>query len=143
MKLTPSVIKADIGSIGGHICLSVQLLDTVRGHVGEHAKGLVIDSYVSHTGDDIAILATHQRGVNDADIHRLAWDAFMAGTATAKAQGLYGAGQDLLKDAFSGNIRGMGPAVAEREFEARPQRELFRRPAGCELARPLPCTTAN
>ncbi|KPK74873.1 MAG: hypothetical protein AMJ79_12955 [Phycisphaerae bacterium SM23_30] len=38
----------------------------------------------------------------------------------AKAQGLYGTGQDLLKDSFSGNIRGMGPAVAEMEIEERP-----------------------
>ena len=37
-----------------------------------------------------------------------------------KQQGLYGAGQDLLKDAFSGNVRGMGPAVAETEFNERP-----------------------
>lgn len=29
-------------------------------------------------------------------------------------------GQDLLKDAFSGNVKGMGPAVAEMEFEERP-----------------------
>jgi fructose 1,6-bisphosphate aldolase/phosphatase len=32
---------------------------------------------------------------------------------------LYGAGQDLLKTAFSGNIRGMGPGCAEMEFEER------------------------
>jgi fructose 1,6-bisphosphate aldolase/phosphatase len=44
----------------------------------------------------------------------------MAGTEVAKNQGLYGAGQDLLKDSFSGNVRGMGPAVAELEFEERP-----------------------
>jgi len=48
------------------------------------------------------------------------WDAFTVGTKAAKGQGLYGAGQDLLKDAFSGNVRGMGPAVAEMEFEERP-----------------------
>ncbi|MCK5558421.1 MAG: fructose 1,6-bisphosphatase, partial [Candidatus Hydrogenedentes bacterium] len=42
------------------------------------------------------------------------------GTAVAKQQGLYGAGQDLLKDSFSGNVKGMGPAVAEMEFEERP-----------------------
>ena len=29
------------------------------------------------------------------------------------------AGQDLLKDAFSGNVRGMGPGVAEMEIEER------------------------
>jgi len=28
----------------------------------------------------------------------MAWDAFMAGTEVAKEEGLYGAGQDLLKD---------------------------------------------
>jgi len=50
----------------------------------------------------------------------MAWEAFRAGTAVAKEQGLYGAGQDLLKDAFSGNVRGMGPAVAEMEIEERP-----------------------
>ena len=120
MKLTLSVIKADIGSIGGHIQPSERLLETVRDHVAARGKDLIIDSYISYTGDDIAIVSTHRRGINDAQIHQMAWDAFMAGTATAKAQGLYGAGQDLLKEAFSGNVRGMGPAVAELEFEERP-----------------------
>ena len=120
MKITLSVIKADIGSIGGHIAPSETLLETVRGHVAEHGVDLLIDHAISHTGDDIAILMTHTRGVKDEAIHRLAWDAFIAGTATAKAQGLYGAGQDLLKDSFSGNVHGMGPAVAEMEFEERP-----------------------
>ena len=120
MKLTLSVIKADIGSIGGHIQPSALLLKTVREHVATQGNDLLIDSYISYTGDDIAIVSTHQRGLNDEQIHKLAWDAFMAGTETAKAQGLYGAGQDLLKEAFSGNVRGMGPAVAELEFEERP-----------------------
>ena len=120
MKITLSVIKADIGSIGGHIRPSQRLLDAVRSFIAEHGKNLLLDSYISHTGDDIAILMTHTRGVRDAAIHKLAWDAFVAGTRTAKDQGLYGAGQDLLKDAFSGNVRGMGPASAEMEFEERP-----------------------
>ena len=120
MRTTLSVIKADVGSIGGHIKPSQDLLKTVEDHVAEKGKSLIIDSHVGHTGDDIAILMSHTRGVGAADIHRLAWDAFTAGTETAKKQGLYGAGQDLLKDAFSGNIRGMGPAVAEMEFDERP-----------------------
>ncbi|MEM0123321.1 MAG: fructose 1,6-bisphosphatase, partial [Conexivisphaerales archaeon] len=33
--------------------------------------------------------------------------------------GLYAAGQDLLSDAFSGNVKGMGPGIAEMEFEPR------------------------
>lgn len=120
MKLTLSVIKADIGSIGGHICPSRRLLESVREHVREGGKGLLLDSYISATGDDIAILMTHEHGVRDSRIHKLAWDCFVEGTAVAKGQGLYGAGQDLLKDAFSGNVHGMGPAVAEIEFEERP-----------------------
>jgi len=122
MRTTVSVIKADIGSIGGHIAPSKALLEEVGAYVKEHAvgKGLIQDFNVSHTGDDIAILMTHTRGKGNEEIHKLAWDAFLAGTQVAKDQGLYGAGQDLLKDSFSGNVKGMGPAVAELEFDERP-----------------------
>ena len=119
MKVTISVIKADIGSIGGHIRPSQRLMETVDAYVTEHGAKLILDSYISYTGDDIAIMSTHERGPNDERIHKLCWDAFMAGTEVAKSQGLYGAGQDLLKDAFAGNVRGMGPAVAEIVFEER------------------------
>ena len=120
MKTTLSVIKADIGSIGGHITPSQELINEVKNYVKENGKGFIIDLYVSSTGDDVAILMTHERGKLDEKIHKLAWDAFMAGTEVAKKQGLYGAGQDLLVEAFSGNVKGMGPAVAELEFEERP-----------------------
>ena len=120
MKLTLSIIKADIGSIGGHIAPSRLLLDTVKQYVAQHGAHIIIDHYISHTGDDIAILMSRGRGVGDEATHRLAWEAFEKGTAVAKKQGLYGAGQDLLKDAFSGNVKGMGPAVAEMEFQDRP-----------------------
>lgn len=120
MAITLSVIKADVGSIGGHIAPSQKLLDVVRATVREGGGGRVIDSAISHTGDDIAILMTHKLGAGDTAIHCLAWDAFVAATAAAKQQGLYGAGQDLLKDAFSGNVHGMGPAVAEMAFDERP-----------------------
>ncbi len=121
-KTTISVIKADIGSIGGHIKPSAKLLQTVRDYIEANGrkKGLLIDFYISHTGDDIAILTTHTKGVLNEDIHRMAWDAFKTGTQVAKEQGLYGAGQDLLKDAFSGNVKGLGPSVAEMEIEERP-----------------------
>jgi fructose 1,6-bisphosphate aldolase/phosphatase len=120
MKTTLSIIKADVGSIGGHIRPSRALLAAVETHVREHGKGLVADYFVSHTGDDVAVLMAHDRGPNDEQIHRLAWDAFMAGTKVARETGLYGAGQDLLKDSFSGNVKGMGPAAAEIEMEERP-----------------------
>ncbi|MFM2126263.1 MAG: hypothetical protein RL328_2714, partial [Acidobacteriota bacterium] len=120
MKLTLSVIKADIGSIGGHVAPSRKLQAAVAEHVATAGKELLIAHRISHTGDDIAILMTHTRGTGDPAIHQLAWDAFVKGTAVAKAEGLYGAGQDLLKTSFSGNVKGMGPAVAEMEIEERP-----------------------
>ena len=119
-KITLSIIKADIGSIGGHIKPSQKLLETVENYVKEKGKGLIIDSYIGHTGDDIAILSTHKKGVLNEKIHKLCWEAFLAGTRVAKAQGLYGAGQDLLVEAFAGNVKAMGPQVAEMEIEERP-----------------------
>lgn len=120
MKLTLGVIKADIGAIAGHICPSPGVINTVTEYVKKNAKGLLLDYYIGHCGDDIHILMTHQKGVANKEIHSLAWEAFKAGTAVAKAEGLYGAGQDLLKDSFSGNVRGLGPGVAEMEIAERP-----------------------
>jgi fructose 1,6-bisphosphate aldolase/phosphatase len=62
---------------------------------------------------------THKHGSDAENIHNLAWNTFVACTEIAKELKLYGAGQDLLADAFSGNIKGMGPGVAEMEFEER------------------------
>jgi fructose 1,6-bisphosphate aldolase/phosphatase len=119
MKITVSVIKADVGGIGGHTKPSDELIEAVRKTVKNSGK-LLIDSYIGYCGDDVHIVMTHTKGVDNKDIHQLAWNAFEAGTAVAKEQGLYGAGQDLLKDSFSGNVKGMGPGVAEMEFEERP-----------------------
>ena len=118
MRITLSLIKADVGSIGGHTRPSQRMLDAVDEAVsGAVREGRLVDGYVSYTGDDIAILMSHTRGENHPDIHGFAWDTFLAATEVAKGNGLYGAGQDLLTDAPSGNVRGAGPAVAEIEFE--------------------------
>lgn len=124
MRVTISAIKADIGGIGGHTRPSDELVAAVKNHVAKNAKGLLIDYYIGYAGDDIHIIMTHTQGVDSEKIHKLAWDAFTVGTEVAKEQGLYGAGQDLLKDSFSGNVKGMGPGVAEIEMEERPS-EVF------------------
>jgi len=119
MKITISVIKADVGGIGGHTRPSDGLLDAVRNTI-KNSGNLLIDYYIGYCGDDVHIVMTHTHGTDNEKIHKLAWDAFMAGTNVARQEGLYGAGQDLLKDSFSGNVKGMGPGVAEMEFEERP-----------------------
>ncbi|KJR97319.1 MAG: dihydroorotate dehydrogenase [Desulfobulbaceae bacterium BRH_c16a] len=122
MKITITAIKADVGSIGGHTRPSSRMLQVVGTVIEERgiSSGLLIDRYIGYTGDDIHILMTHTHGVGNEIIHKLAFDAFMQATETAKAEGMYGAGQDLLSTAFSGNVRGMGPGVAEMEIEERP-----------------------
>lgn len=116
-RITLSVIKADVGGFVGHSSVHPALLDKARGMLAENP--LLIDSHVTHVGDDINLIMTHRGGRNNGEVHQLAWDTFIACTEVAKRLKLYGAGQDLLGDAFSGNIKGMGPGVAEMEFEER------------------------
>jgi fructose 1,6-bisphosphate aldolase/phosphatase len=119
-KVTLSVIKADVGSIGGHTKPSEPMLDVVRARMHEAVGKLLIDGTVTYTGDDIALIMSHRHGVGAREVHQFAWQSFLAATEQARKGGLYGAGQDLLVDAPSGNVRGAGPAVAEIEFERDP-----------------------
>ena len=116
-ELTLSVIKADVGGCVGHSGVHSKLLDKAEECL--EATSLLEDFHVTHVGDDINLIMTHCRGIDDEQIHKLSWDTFLACTEVAKELKLYGAGQDLLKDAFSGNIKGMGPGVAEIKFKER------------------------
>ncbi len=120
-KITLSVIKADVGGLAGHHVVHPDLLATATRMLAEaREEGIIIDYYVTNVGDDLQLIMTHRKGVDSSEIHGLAWNTFKEATKVAKNLGLYGAGQDLLKDAFSGNVRGMGPGVAEMEFVERP-----------------------
>jgi fructose 1,6-bisphosphate aldolase/phosphatase len=116
--LTLSAIKADVGSIGGHTRPSNRMMESARRELDEAVRrGLILDFDISHTGDDICLLMVHRRGSDHPDIHNFAWDVFKAATAIAQEDGLYAAGQDLLKDAPSGNVRGAGPGAAEITYD--------------------------
>lgn len=124
--VTISSIKADVGGYVGHSASHPDIL-AVGNEELEKARqgGLLIDFHVSHCGDDMFLIMTHERGVDSEEVHRLAWDTFVKGTEVAKKLKLYGAGQDLLADAFSGNIRGAGPGSAEMEIEERPSEPIL------------------
>ncbi|RMG00313.1 MAG: fructose 1,6-bisphosphatase [Nitrospirae bacterium] len=116
-KVTLSVIKADVGGYVGHSSIHQDLMDAAREKLDKaKEKGTLIDFHVTRVGDDLELIMTHQQGTDSEEIHQLAWDTFLIATEEAKRLKLYGAGQDLLSDAFSGNIKGMGPGVAEMEF---------------------------
>ncbi|MDY6776560.1 MAG: fructose-1,6-bisphosphate aldolase/phosphatase [Candidatus Nanohaloarchaea archaeon] len=118
-EITVSVIKADIGGYVGHSNTHPEVDDMVEEYLGGR-DDLLEDFHVTSAGDDLQLIMTHRKGSDDEEIHELAWDAFEHGTEKAEELQLYGAGQDLLSDAFSGNVRGLGPGAAELEFEERP-----------------------
>ncbi|MFN7181352.1 MAG: fructose-1,6-bisphosphate aldolase/phosphatase [Planctomycetota bacterium] len=119
-RITLSVIKADVGGYIGHHTVYPDLLTKAQSELEKYKRdNILIDFYVTNCGDDIELIMTHKLGVDNEIIHKLAWDTFLAVTEVAKKLKLYGAGQDLLSDSFSGNVKGMGPGVAEMEFEER------------------------
>ena len=84
MKITLSILKADVGSIGGHTKPSDRMMEAVRSDAAAAVeRGLLIDAFVGHTGDDICIVASHTRGENDTEVHQFAWSAFLNATAIA------------------------------------------------------------
>ncbi len=119
-KITVSLIKADVGGYPGHSAVHPDLMEEAKKQMKQAKKdGLLVDYHVLHAGDDLQLLMSHRKGVDSEEIHGLAWETFEAATEVAKELKLHGAGQDLLVDAFSGNIRGMGPGIAEMEFTER------------------------
>jgi fructose 1,6-bisphosphate aldolase/phosphatase len=120
MNITLSVIKADVGGYVGHSESHPDVLARVADCLAKaKADGLLVDYHVTKCGDDAQLIMTHKHGVDSKKIHKLAWDTLVSGTQVAKRLKLHGAGQDLLADSFSGNVKGMGPGVAEMEFEER------------------------
>jgi len=120
MNITLSAIKADVGGYVGHSESHPEVLAKAGECLAKAKKeGLLIDYHVTKCGDDLELIMTHQQGEESEKIHKLAWDTFVSCTEVAKALKLHGAGQDLLSDAFAGNVKGMGPGVAEMGFEER------------------------
>jgi fructose 1,6-bisphosphate aldolase/phosphatase len=125
MKITVSVIKADVGGFPGHSSMHPALMEIAKKELKGQQGKLLIDYYVIHCGDDLELIMTHRKGVDNKEIHKMAWNIFVKCTAEAKKLKLYGAGQDMLSDTFSGNVKGMGPGVAEMEFEERPSEPII------------------
>ncbi len=119
-KTTISLIKCDVGSLAGHHIVPKILLEIAERNLKKARENGSLNSfYVFNVGDDLQLLMTHEKGESNPEIHKLAWETLQEAANKALKMKLYGAGQDLLKTAFSGNVRGMGPGVAEMEIEER------------------------
>ncbi|EHP69491.1 MAG: fructose-1,6-bisphosphate aldolase/phosphatase [Metallosphaera yellowstonensis] len=125
MRTTVSVIKADIGSLAGHHVVHPDTMAAANRVLAEAKRqSIILDYYITNVGDDLELIMTHTRGELDQKVHEVAWNAFKEATNVAKELGLYAAGQDLLSDTFSGNLKGMGPGMAELELEERPSEPI-------------------
>ena len=62
MKTTLSIIKADIGSFPGHSRTHPRLLEEAAKRLKAREGDLLIDSFVTHCGDDLELVMTHTRG---------------------------------------------------------------------------------
>lgn len=119
-KVTISVIKADIGGYVGHSSSHPRILECARELLEAAQRNQrLLDYHVTNCGDDLELIMTHRQGVDARDVHQLAWDVFTECTRLAQELKLYGAGQDMLADSFAGNVRGLGPGIAEMEFVER------------------------
>ncbi len=119
-KVTVSVIKADVGSVVGHSRPHPEMLKVAKDILADAQKqGVIEDFYVTRVGDDINLFMSHYKGEGNKDVHGAAWECFQKAARIAKSMKLYAAGQDILTDAFSGNVKGAGPGSAEMSFVER------------------------
>lgn len=122
LKVTLSVIKADVGSVGGHTRPSPAMIEEASRCVADAVNaGVILDGMVTYCGDDIQVLMSHLHGTGSFMVHGVARAAFLRATLIARTEGNYAAGQDLIVDAPSGNLKGTGPGVAELEFTLLPK----------------------
>src|SRR3989442_1646641 len=90
--------KADVGGVGGHVVAAEEVKSIIAKFVLENnavnGEPIFTSLIVTHTGDDIAVTGIMTDSVD-----------------MSVELGLYGPGQDLVADAFTGNLRGAGPAT--------------------------------
>jgi fructose 1,6-bisphosphate aldolase/phosphatase len=115
--------KADVGGVGGHVVAADEVKSVVAKFVLENnaygGEPIFTSLIVTHTGDDIAVTGIMAETVDMGVVDQLMWDALQEGAGKATELGLYGPGQDLLADAFTGNLRGAGPATVALPFPVR------------------------
>src|SRR5215831_2849437 len=116
--------KADVGGVGGHVVAAEEVKGVIAKYVlennGYQGEPIFSSLMVTHTGDDVAVTGIMSEAVPMEVVDELLWDAFVEGTAKATELGLYGPGQDLIADAFTGNLRGAGPASVVLPLPIRP-----------------------
>ncbi|GMU40441.1 MAG: fructose 1,6-bisphosphatase [Chloroflexota bacterium] len=125
MPLTLSVVSAAVGGFAGHTAVHPQVAEAARGHLATAVvHGVLSDAQVYAVGDRLALLLAHPHGLDAEPAHRAAFEALTAAAEVAARLHQHGPGRDLMPDAFTGDLRAAGPAVAEIELTERPSEPL-------------------
>jgi fructose 1,6-bisphosphate aldolase/phosphatase len=115
--------KADVGGVGGHVVAADEVKSIIAKYVLDNnvqaGKPIYSSLVVTHTGDDVAVTGIIDEHADMSVVDELMWDALQEGATKAGELGLYGPGQDLVADAFTGNLRGAGPATVALPFPVR------------------------
>ncbi len=115
--------KADVGGVGGHVVAADEVKSIIAKYVLDNnsyrGEPIFTSLIVTHTGDDCALTGIMAESVDMSVVDELMWDALQEGATKAAELGLYGPGQDLVADAFTGNLRGAGPATVALPFPVR------------------------
>ena len=119
-EITISVIKADVGGLAGHSAIHPDIPEIANECLIKALDdGTLIDAHVAWVGDDLQLIMSHGHGEDSAIVHKIAWDTFQKAAKRSGELKLCGVGQDFLSDTFNGNIRGLGPGLAEMRFVER------------------------
>src|SRR5919202_1185121 len=115
--------KADVGGVGGHVVAADEVKSVIAKFVldnnGYRGEPIFTSLIVTHTGNDCAVTGIMSEHADMSVVDELLWDALQEGASKASELGLYGPGQDLVADAFTGNLRGAGPATVALPFPVR------------------------
>src|SRR5262249_21838352 len=115
--------KADVGGVGGHVVAADEVKSVIAKYVldnnGYRGEPIFTSLIVTHTGDDCAVTGIMSEKVDVSVVDERRWAARQEGARKAAELGLYGPGQDLVADAFTGNLRGAGPATVVLPFPVR------------------------
>src|SRR5204863_9274221 len=115
--------KADVGGVGGHVVAADEVKSIIAKHVldnnGYRGEPIFTSLIVTHTGDDCAVTGIMAETVDMSVVDELMWDALQEGATKAAELRLYGPGQDLVADAFTGHLRAAVPATGALPFPVR------------------------
>ena len=118
MPQTLTVAHTPIGgSAAGALEVATAVREAARAALADAA---LTDSSVLVADGGLTVVALHEAGEGDTDVHRVVWNALDAAMSGARAIGAPGLGAGLTVDAFSGSLRGTGLSLAELVMTERP-----------------------